>query len=320
MIEFEAPGKAVIWGEYAVLEGAPALVMALNRYARTRITPGGDRWHIRASGLTGSQKITARALRENPIEPDNVAAVVAAGLAALGDEAWDDLPPGAEVLTDTSHFYQGTTKLGIGSSAAVCTATYAALASLLDVPFTYRGALAAHHALQGSAGSGLDVAAAYHGGLIRFERREVSNFPWPDGLHYQFIWTGHAARTTDHLARYNTWKARSDTSVLTELCRASERLFKKPELAAFANYTTCLKNLDDSAEIGIYDPTHRELEKLAKQAQVVYKPCGAGGGDIGIAVSDDAASLNHLVAAAAKRKFQILTLEIAGNGIHRIRD
>ncbi len=35
----EAPGKLVILGEYAVLTGAPALVLAIDRYCRAEIAP-----------------------------------------------------------------------------------------------------------------------------------------------------------------------------------------------------------------------------------------------------------------------------------------
>ena len=38
----EAPGKLVILGEYAVLTGAPALVLAVDRYCRAEIAPSED--------------------------------------------------------------------------------------------------------------------------------------------------------------------------------------------------------------------------------------------------------------------------------------
>jgi mevalonate kinase len=37
-----APGKLVALGEYAVLDGAPAVVLALDRYAEARIAPSRD--------------------------------------------------------------------------------------------------------------------------------------------------------------------------------------------------------------------------------------------------------------------------------------
>jgi phosphomevalonate kinase len=320
MIECRAPGKAVIWGEYAVLEGAPSLVMAVDRYARSSIRAGGDQWQVQASGFTGSQQLTVNAIRDLRSSSEGVAAVVAAGISALGDEGRSRLPDGAEVLTDTTDFYQNHIKLGIGSSAAVCTATYATLAAFLNLPATYEGALAAHHALQGKSGSGLDVAAAYHGGLIRFQARDVSHFVWPDHLHYRFLWTGHAALTTDHLARFNAWKAHSNTTTLDNLCRASERMFANPDLPDLADYTACLRKMDETANIGIYDSTHRRLDELANEAQVVYKPCGAGGGDIGVAVSDDKSALENFATVAGNMEFPTLNLEIAGYGVHRIRE
>lgn len=303
-----------------MLEGAPSLVMAVDRYASSNIRVGEDLWRIQASGFTGNQHLSVNAIRDPDCQPEGVAAVVAAGVKALGDEGRSRLPQAAEVLTDTAQFYRNHIKLGIGSSAAICTATYAALAAFLKLPATYKGALAAHHALQGKSGSGVDVAAAYHGGLIRFQAREVSHFVWPEHLHYRFLWTGRAALTTDHLSRFNAWKASSDTRSLDNLCRASERLFANPDVPELHDYTASLRKMDDTANIGIYDSTHRQLAKLANDAQVVYKPCGAGGGDIGIAISDDIIALENFVTAAGKTDFPNLNLEIAGYGVHRIRE
>ena len=41
-IRARAPGKVVALGEYAVLEGAPALVLAVDRYAAATIAPSED--------------------------------------------------------------------------------------------------------------------------------------------------------------------------------------------------------------------------------------------------------------------------------------
>ena len=56
-----APGKIVLWGEYAVLTGAAAGVMALSNRASIRMEPSADkRWHFESKGFfcepAGSQK------------------------------------------------------------------------------------------------------------------------------------------------------------------------------------------------------------------------------------------------------------------------
>ena len=73
--------------------------------------------------------------------------------------------------------------------------------------------------------------------------------------------------------------------------------------------------LDDAADLGIYDTKHTYLDTLAIRHQVVYKPSGAGGGDVGVAFSEDAGRLDTFVSAAAKQRFKMLPLEIAEYGI-----
>jgi len=315
MTEFAAPGKAVIWGEYAVLEGAPALVMAVDRYAHTSVKQAGENWQIVSSGFVDERVATAEDLLNPSAEWAGAAAVVHAALAGLGAL---EIPRSARVYTDSSAFYAGVTKLGIGSSAAVCTATCAALADFLDCPFSYDSALEAHRVLQGRAGSGLDVAAACHGGLIRFEKGGSAPAVWPDGIHYGFIWVGHAASTTDHLARFTEWRASGDTRPLTDLCAASEALFTRADLDGLHHYARCLKEMDNTGHLGIYEAGHQALDELANRSQVVYKPCGAGGGDIGIALSDDEVAFQEFMSLAAEHH-QTLDLEIADHGVHRIR-
>ena len=314
MIEFTAPGKAVIWGEYAVLEGAPALVMAVDRYARAAVDSGDGGWRITASGFTDDQNLTAAELGAGT--PTRAAEVVRAVLLALGDP---EIPDNARLELDSTAFYDGTEKLGIGSSAAISTATCAAMATWLEQPFDYECALAAHRILQGKVGSGLDVAAAWHGGMIRFQDGRSIPATWPDGLYYAFLWVGHGASTIEHLGRFSEFRATGGGQTLSALCEASERLFSTPGLESLAQYAACLEEMDQAADLGIYGSAHRQLSELANPAQVVYKPCGAGGGDIGIAVSDDTAALQQFMTLAAQQSFLTLDLEIADHGVHRNR-
>ena len=48
-----APGKVVLSGEYAVLDGAPAVCMAVDRRAIARVSACGGDWHrVTAPGYT----------------------------------------------------------------------------------------------------------------------------------------------------------------------------------------------------------------------------------------------------------------------------
>jgi phosphomevalonate kinase len=98
-----------------------------------------------------------------------------------------------DIFVDSSPLYQGTTKLGLGSSAAVTVAATAlALAGDRQMPVIDRMqvlaiASAAHAAAQASrgasgpwsAGSGADIAAAVWGGVIAFQRAAPEEIAWP---------------------------------------------------------------------------------------------------------------------------------------------
>ncbi len=318
MIQYRAPGKAVVWGEYAVLEGAPAMVMAVDRYASAKIEPGAGQWDLTSTGFDDEACLSGPALMQLAAEEsEGVAGLVRAAIAALGDPV---LPTSAaRIHTDSHYFHQNGIKLGIGSSAAVCTATCAAIAEFLDRPFAEDQALTAHRLLQGKGGSGLDVAAACRGGMIRFQSGVSNAATWPADLHYRYFWVGHAAKTSAHLIRFSDWRKGGRRASLDALCQASEQLFHEMDLPHLREYVSCLKNMDEVAGLGIFGEAHQQLHELAKQGQVVYKPCGAGGGDIGIAVSDKPSHLDQFIGLATRDSILTLDLEIAAHGVHRSR-
>ncbi len=304
-----APGKLVLWGEYAVLNGAPAAVMAVNRYAEVTLTPSTPAWRFTSQGFLTPGIYKAH----NPFCGAPAAAVAETILRLWG---YTCLPPPFSLSSDSRAFqHNDGTKLGLGSSAAVCTATYMALAKLLDKPTSEAEAIAAHRAFQGGRGSGLDVAASWHGGVIRFAQGTSNPWTWPTHLHWQAVWTQHAASTTNSLGHFEQWRQSQDTSALQRLSDTASALFVDPSLAGLAQYAEHLRMLDDAAQLNIFTPEHNRLATIADAHGLVYKPCGAGGGDIGLACGEDPQALEAFARAAAGEPFVPLDLEIARHGV-----
>jgi len=322
-IRARAPGKIVLWGEYAVLAGAPALVMAVDRYASCALDPGtGSGWSLTAAGHTAAAETVSRArlIGDEPAPADaTIDAIVRQALRAVPAESF---PSGGRAHFDTAGFHHDGHKLGLGSSAALTVATYGAVCRLLGLDASEATAHTIHRAFQGGSGSGIDVAAAWHGGTLRFRRAGADGpgeaTPWtlPPGLSVRTVWTGSAASTGAHLGRLQCWLDRGGRQELEALAADAAGLFETADvLAALANYVVRLDELDRAAELSIFSPPHRHLQRLAIDAGVVYKPCGAGGGDMGAAFATDVAAIEHFVDLARQAGFLPLALETASHGL-----
>lgn len=168
MSTFIAPGKLVLVGEYGVLDGAPAIALAVNRGVQCTVSPAS------------SMQITT---------PDGDTRFVGPALA--------DAPP-AHYQFSAHHPTGLQSKPGFGGSAAACVcACIAAGRPAAD-------AVAIHRQVQGG-GSGIDVATSIHGGMIRFEAGAVTPH---DPVVPIVIWSGASARTQPMVDRYLAWSAR----------------------------------------------------------------------------------------------------------------
>lgn len=245
-----APGKLVLTGAYAVLEGAPAIVVAVDRYAVADVAA-----------------------------PDDV------DVRALHDDAGR--------------------KLGLGSSAASLVASQAAravvrgedLADPLVRATLFRAVRDAHAHLQ-QGGSGVDVAAAVHGGALRYatgklEPAGASLRPveLPPGLVLRAFWSGTSARTSDLRARVDAVLF-EDPSVLAPLhavARVAAAAVDSADGAAFVRaareYGAGLDALGRAADAPIVLPAFAELAARAAREDGAFLPSGAGGGDVAVWLS-----------------------------------
>lgn len=327
-----APGKVVVCGEYAVLDGATAIVMAIDRRARVRLSRHDAGWH----------RLTAPGFDERPcefyIDDTGKAAPREATCAAVDlsllSSVWKTVRPAAtgslQVELDTRPFFHpgSTEKLGLGSSAALVVALTAALLQLTGDPRDAAGlAFAAHRELQGGYGSGADVAAATRGGVVAYRTLSVEALSWPEGLHRALLWSGRPASTAARIARLRSpARSRAARTSAARLARAAEgaaAAWRQGEipaiLEALAVYTTELRAFSVDRDLGIFDAGHDDLFALAAGSRLVYKPCGAGGGDVGMVFSASESPLMDFVDQAARRGFEWLDVALETRGVEVCR-
>lgn len=294
-----APGKLVLSGAYAVLEGAPALVAAVDRYA------------------------VADTRRPPPLVTEEVAAAIAAG-------HLDRAP-----FFDATALRDGDRKLGLGSSAAVLVASLAAAwlergmaesdlaASIFEV------ALEAHRAAQGG-GSGIDVAAACFGGV-----RACSMTLGPDGalsvvehalprdlvcVVYSCRGSASTARMLEAVRSLRERDRAAYRAIISEAFAGAEGARDAREARAFVSslerQAAALTELGRVAGVPIVT---REIAALAAEArgeQATVVPSGAGGGDVALYYGASAPS-PPLRARAEAEGLTVLQVRLGARGVHR---
>ena len=326
-----APGKLVLCGEYAVLEGAPALVLAVDVRAGVTIEDTADgEFRVAAPdvGVTNARFVLERGhVRWGDLDETRVERL---GLVARLIETFGVGQPPFRLRVDTRAFSLGGEKLGLGSSAAVTVALAAALCSrALREPPRVEDLVALHREWQDGRGSGLDVAASLQGGLLVYRLEHggpaIEKAGWPDALHWCCAWSGRAAGTVVRLRGLSDWRARAPSryrEAMRELqlgaqaaADAMRRADVRDFLAIVADYAQRLRRFGEQAGLDIFSHAHAELAGLADECGTVYKPCGAGGGDVGIALSDDVQKIDAFRRRAAHAGFRVLELEFAGHGL-----
>ncbi|MGB5256049.1 MAG: hypothetical protein WBN44_02250 [Woeseiaceae bacterium] len=311
-----APGKAVLSGEYAVLRGAPAVSMAVSRRARVSVTPADTAWHrVSAPGYSATE---GRFVVEGQVPRW----LQGADDYRLVDAAWRTLRKNdsgfLSIELDSRAFFDARSgsKVGLGSSAAL---TVALTAALTESPELLDNAIRVHKLFQSDAGSGVDIATSAHGGLLEYRMQGATIAPcqWPDGLECRLVWTGVPAATTGKLARFDKGGRRASLDKLVSASTAMAQAWRSAEevLAQFPAYVQALAEFSDDYDLGIFDAGHAKLTSQAKAEGLVYKPCGAGGGDVGILLGTKREQLDEFLVEHAEPGCRVLECGLETSGV-----
>jgi phosphomevalonate kinase len=287
-VRVAAPGKLLLVGAYAVLEGAPAIVLAVDRY----VFAGDD---VESAGEL------PREVRE---------ALKDAGVA---------IERAGSLGVDAKALFSAGRKLGLGSSAAAAVAALGWLAASrgenLEDAGLRRGiferARAAHARVQ-AGGSGLDVAASTFGGVLRYRIGTpaiVEPVRLPAGLVVDAYFSGRSARTSDMRARIDAFKARDSRTYAARMAElqsaavAASSSVERADARAFVRAVQAseegLTALGRDADAAIVVPEARPAMEAARGEGAAFVPSGAGGGDVFVRIGTSLASLRFDAVARA---------------------
>lgn len=285
-ITVSAPGKLMLFGEYAVLEGEPCLTAAVNRRMTVKVTKTETKQFVlHAKDLQiDNYKKSLQDLGNGEVPKD---AKFAETVVKNFFQQFPEKQSGVVVETHAPF----SKNFGFGSSAATTVALWYALIHLFSLSlskkelfdFAYKTVLDVQ-----KGGSGFDIASSLYGGVLyylsggkKIEQVKVNDFPLIVGF------TGVKADTTLFIQAFKE-KKKNNKKVFEETCRSIGRVVDQArKTIEKGDWEKTGKLMDENrallSRFSVNDMSIPMLEKLIssvkKNGSYGAKLSGAGGGD-----------------------------------------
>lgn len=345
MIKITTPGKLILLGEYAILEGKPAIVTAVDKFVHLQYEKHPIPGFIFNAPNLG---IEFHFLSLEDLLIDDFINALPSNLQFIGKifqflfKQYSDMIPhfsGAKIRADSSDFYRGNKKMGFGSSAAVVVSIVALFlklkATLTKEPIAkneiFHLSRKVHHFIQSKMGSGIDIAVSTFGGIMKYIMPEyqkegafiehLTSFP----LSYGVVWTGSSTSTADMLKKVLLFKKTNPTrywKIMDEMGDVSTTFYQSilsrnlsMALNLIEKYYFLLQKLGELAGIDIISREHQKIAELVKNLGGVYKSSGAGGGDIGVFFSDNQDKMERISQHLLENGIDIVKIVSVKNGV-----
>lgn len=312
-VSVSSPGKLVIAGEYAVLYGAPALSLAIDRRAQCTLKISEEGlWQLSGSPPFWNESVSLLELLSES-RNDTVGTIL----------SWfshrTSLPDNATLHMDTAGFYSEQRKLGLGSSACVLVNLYASLATITELPLSLKDLLDVYRATD-QHGSGVDVLTCYYGGLIQLKRQTTSKVEFPSGIYLDFYSVGFSTETRTMVGRFRSafdgLPVTLQESFITAANKVADSLNDSLSFfTALQHFVQVYRDVDLEAELAIWSTQHETMHLIATEVGALYKPSGAGGGDVGVAIATEPQNLVALRRKVIDLPVTVLDLQKDTNGV-----
>jgi mevalonate kinase len=275
--EASAPGKVILLGEHFVVFGMPAIVMAVDRRARVRVSERpGEEIEVHSLNIPRASFEELQPIRE----------------AALRTMEFLGFRKGLEITVDS----QIPISAGLGSSAAVSVATITAISGLFGARIAKedvcRLALEAERLVHRNP-SGIDPTISTYGGILLFEKGKPPKTVEVN-LDFKLVVgnTGISRSTGDMVGRVSLLRHKHP-ELFGHILEVAHRIVLEALEALKGSDLQCLGRLINMnhgllSAIGVSDLSLEKLVYAARGAGALgAKLTGGGGGGCMIALAEE---------------------------------
>ena len=322
-----APGKVFLSGEYLALEGGSAIILSTKQRSSVSIEDHEKPYNLFYSSVI--DQYFEFSVNDNfevdwvENDPQSFGLFISLAICELKIK-----PSKALISIDTNEFYSSGKKIGLGSSASIA----AAIINVLDEYFNLQLSESAKiqkavniHALsQDNFGSGLDViTSCADSGVVECNLKMANehkwrSLKWPSDLYIKGVITSDQSSTKMMIEKYNRGKDSNQiffnklyseiNHLLNQISTAWDTQNSAKIIELMQTYNTFINQLNEKFNLGIFSDEHKRLIELARSADIFYKPSGAGGGDLGLVITNSEKKLTHFLSVLSDSNFPVIDL------------
>lgn len=311
-VNTSASGKVFFSGEYMALEGGRSIVLSTKQRAYVSIKKDTRKSNMLVTSMSNN---AFPFLLDNKLDliwedrdPEDLGSILKFAVKEFGQHF-----DGLSISIDTKDFFYRERKIGIGSSSAISVALTRALVQFFDSNMDSKRimdiSMDIHNKSQLIIGSGFDIVSACEDETILSCKKQKSNkleykaIQLPEDLLVTGVINQISSSTSDMIKKYHKVKELNQEyfkMLIPKLNKDLDGIYESMidkdmnmTISFLRSYRSLMLEMDREFGIDIYTIEHQELMKLADDFGIFYKPSGAGGGDLGILVSNDRAKLDE---------------------------